>query len=249
MTPIRKVGIIGTGQMGSGIAHVVALSGYEVLLSDLSKERVDKGLEAIGKNLSRQIASGKITEEEGKQALARISYAESYQDLADADLVIEAATEDETVKRKIFVALCPFLKADAIVATNTSSISITRLAAATDRPERFIGLHFMNPVPVMELVEMIRGIATEDVTFVRAREFVETLGKTTAVSEDFPAFIVNRVLLPMINEAVYTLYEGVGSVDAIDTAMQARRPSSHGPAPACRFHRAGHLPVDHAGAL
>ena len=220
MTPIRKVGIIGTGQMGSGIAHVVALSGYEVLLSDLSKERVDKGLEAIGKNLSRQIASGKITEEESKQALARISYAESYQDLADADLVIEAATEDETVKRKIFVALCPFLKADAIVATNTSSISITRLAAATDRPERFIGLHFMNPVPVMELVEMIRGIATEDVTFVRAREFVETLGKTTAVSEDFPAFMVNRVLLPMINEAVYTLYEGVGSVDAIDTAIR-----------------------------
>ena len=220
MTPIRKVGIIGTGQMGSGIAHVVALSGYDVLLSDLSKERVDKGLEAIGKNLSRQIASGKITEEESKQALARISYAESYQDLADADLVIEAATEDETVKRKIFVALCPFLKADAIVATNTSSISITRLAAATDRPERFIGLHFMNPVPVMELVEMIRGIATEDVTFVRAREFVETLGKTTAVSEDFPAFMVNRVLLPMINEAVYTLYEGVGSVDAIDTAIR-----------------------------
>jgi 3-hydroxybutyryl-CoA dehydrogenase len=220
MTPIRKVGIIGTGQMGSGIAHVVALSGYGVLLSDLSKERVDKGLEAIGKNLSRQIASGKITEEESKQALARISYAESYQDLADADLVIEAATEDETVKRKIFVALCPFLKADAIVATNTSSISITRLAAATDRPERFIGLHFMNPVPVMELVEMIRGIATEDVTFVRAREFVETLGKTTAVSEDFPAFMVNRVLLPMINEAVYTLYEGVGSVDAIDTAIR-----------------------------
>src|SRR6186713_444521 len=220
MTPIRKVGIIGTGQMGSGIAHVVALSGYEVLLSDLSKERVDKGLEAIGKNLSRQIASGKITEEESKQALARISYAESYQDLADADLVIEAATEDETVKRKIFVALCPFLKPEAIVATNTSSISITRLAASTDRPERFIGLHFMNPAPVMQLVEVIRGIATEDETFNAAIELVKHVGKTPAHAEDFPAFIVNRILLPMINEAVYTLYEGVGSVETIDTAMK-----------------------------
>jgi 3-hydroxybutyryl-CoA dehydrogenase len=220
MTPIRKVGIIGTGQMGSGIAHVVALSGYEVILNDLSKEKVDKGLEAIDKNLARQVASGKITEEDRKQTLGRISYAETFQGLADADLVIEAATEDETVKRKIFVALCPFLKADAVIATNTSSISITRLAAATDRPEHFIGLHFMNPVPVMELVEMIRGIATEDVTFARAKEFVESLGKTTAVSEDFPAFMVNRVLLPMINEAVYTLYEGVGSVDGIDTAMR-----------------------------
>src|SRR6187455_2547080 len=220
MTPIRKVGIIGTGQMGSGIAHVVALSGYDVLLSDLSKERVDKGLEAIGKNLSRQIASGKITEEESKQALARISYAESYQDLADADLVIEAATEDETVKRKIFVALCPFLKPEAIVATNTSSISITRLAAATDRPERFIGIHFMNPVPLMELVELIRGIATDDATFEASKAFVTKLGKTIAVSEDFPAFIVNRILLPMINEAIYTLYEGVGNVESIDTAMR-----------------------------
>jgi 3-hydroxybutyryl-CoA dehydrogenase len=220
MTPIRKIGIIGSGQMGNGIAHVIALSGYEVVLNDLTKEKVDKALELIDRNLTRQVASGKITEEERKQALSRISYAETFQGLSDVDLVIEAATEDETVKRKIFVALCPFLKPDAIVATNTSSISITRLAASTDRPERFIGLHFMNPVPVMELVEMIRGIATEDVTFARAKEFVETLGKTTAVSEDFPAFMVNRVLLPMINEAVYTLYEGVGSVDAIDTAMR-----------------------------
>jgi 3-hydroxybutyryl-CoA dehydrogenase len=220
MTPIRKIGIIGSGQMGNGIAHVIALAGYEVILNDLTKEKVDKALEIIDKNLTRQVASGKITEEDRKRALSRISHAENYQGLSDADLVIEAATEDETVKRKIFVALCPFLKPDAIVATNTSSISITRLAAATDRPERFIGLHFMNPVPVMELVEMIRGIATEDVTFARARDFVETLGKTTAVSEDFPAFMVNRVLLPMINEAVYTLYEGVGSVDAIDTAMR-----------------------------
>ena len=220
MTPIRKVGIIGTGQMGNGIAHVVALSGYEVILNDLSKEKVDKGLETIDNNMTRQVASGKITEEDRKQTLGRINYAETFEGFADADLVIEAATEDETVKRKIFVALCPFLKADAVIATNTSSISITRLAAATDRPEHFIGLHFMNPVPVMELVEMIRGIATEDVTFARGREFVESLGKTIAVSEDFPAFMVNRVLLPMINEAVYTLYEGVGSVDAIDTAIR-----------------------------
>jgi 3-hydroxybutyryl-CoA dehydrogenase len=220
MAPIRKIGIVGAGQMGSGIAHVVALAGYDVAINDLAKERFDAALNMIDKNMARQIASGKINEEERKQALARITFAETFQDFADADLVIEAATEDETVKRKIFVALSPYLKADAIVGTNTSSISITRLAATTDRPERFIGLHFMNPAPVMELVEMIRGIATEDVTFSRAKEFVETLGKTTAVSEDFPAFMVNRILLPMINEAVYTLYEGVGSVDAIDTAMR-----------------------------
>ena len=220
MTPIRKIGIIGSGQMGNGIAHVIALSGYDVVLNDLTKEKVDKALETIDKNLTRQVASGKITDEDRKQALSRIRYAESYRGLSDADVVIEAATEDETVKRKIFVALCPYLKPEAIIATNTSSISITRLAAATDRPERFIGLHFMNPAPVMQLVEVIRGIATEDATFARAKEFVETLGKTTAVSEDFPAFMVNRVLLPMINEAVYTLYEGVGSVDAIDTAMR-----------------------------
>jgi 3-hydroxybutyryl-CoA dehydrogenase len=220
MEPIRKIGIVGAGQMGSGIAHVVALSGYDVSVNDLVKERYDTAIANIDKNLSRQIASGKINEEDRDRALSRITFAETFADFADADLVIEAATEEETVKRKIFVALCPFLKPDAIVATNTSSISITRLAAATDRPERFIGLHFMNPAPVMELVEMIRGIATEDVTFGRAREFVETLGKTTAVSEDFPAFMVNRILLPMINEAVYTLYEGVGSVDAIDTAMR-----------------------------
>ena len=218
--PIRKIGIIGAGQMGSGIAHVVALSGYNVALHDIAKDRVDAALATIDKNLTRQVASGKITEEDKNKALSRISYAGSLQDFADPDLVIEAATEDETVKRKIFVALCPFLKPEAIIGTNTSSISITRLAAATDRPERFIGLHFMNPAPVMELVEMIRGIATEDATFARTKEFVETLHKTVAVSEDFPAFMVNRILLPMINEAVYTLYEGVGSVDAIDTAMR-----------------------------
>ena len=220
VNPVRKVGIIGAGQMGSGIAHVVALHGYDVSLHDVAKERVEAAIGLIDKNLTRQVASGKISEDEKQKALARISYAESMAGFGDADLVIEAATEDETVKRKIFVALCPYLKSDAIVSTNTSSISITRLAAATDRPERFIGLHFMNPAPVMELVEMIRGIATEDVTFGRTKEFVETLGKTVAVSEDFPAFMVNRILLPMINEAVYTLYEGVGSVDAIDTAMR-----------------------------
>ncbi len=218
--PIRKIGIIGAGQMGSGIAHVVALSGYDVVMNDLAKERVEAAFAAINNNMSRQVASGKISEEDRQKALARISVTDSFAGFADADLVIEAAIEEETVKRKIFVALCPFLKPDAIVATNTSSISITRLAASTDRPERFIGLHFMNPAPVMELVEMIRGIATEDVTFGRARDFIESLGKTTAVSEDFPAFMVNRILLPMINEAVYTLYEGVGSVDAIDTAMR-----------------------------
>jgi len=217
---IHKVGVVGAGQMGSGIAHVVALGGYDVAINDIAKERFDAALQNIEKNMSRQVASGKITEEDRDKALGRLSFAETFQDFADADLVVEAATEDETVKRKIFVALCPFLKPDAIIATNTSSISITRLAATTDRPERFIGMHFMNPVPVMELVEMIRGIATDDVTFQRAKDFVETLHKTTAVSEDFPAFMVNRILLPMINEAVYTLYEGVGSVDAIDTAMR-----------------------------
>lgn len=220
MAPIRKIGIVGAGQMGSGIAHVVALSGYDVAINDIAKERFDAALQAIDKNMSRQIASSKINEEDRKAALARITFAESMQDFADADLVIEAATEDETVKRKIFVALCPFLKSDAIVGTNTSSISITRLGASTDPPEHFIGLHFMNPAPVMELVEMIRGIATDDETFSRAKAFVESLGKIIAVSEDFPAFMVNRILLPMINEAVYTLYEGVGSVDAIDTAMR-----------------------------
>jgi 3-hydroxybutyryl-CoA dehydrogenase len=218
--PIRKIGIVGAGQMGSGIAHVVALGGYDVVINDLAKEQFDAAIERIGNNLSRQVASGKITADDREKTLARITFTETFEGLGDVDLVVEAATEDETTKRKIFVALCPFIKPDAIVATNTSSISITRLGATTDRPERFIGLHFMNPVPVMELVEMIRGIATDDVTFARTREFVETLGKTVAVSEDFPAFMVNRILLPMINEAVYTLYEGVGSVDAIDTAMR-----------------------------
>ncbi len=212
--------------MGNGIAHVIALAGYDVKLNDISKDRVDSALATIEGNLTRQVSSGKIAEELRLKTLKHISYAADYDGLSDCDLVIEAAIEDEAIKRKIFSELCPSLKADAIIASNTSSISITRLAASTDRPERFIGMHFMNPVPIMELVEMIRGIATEDKTFTIAREFVKDLGKTIAVSEDFPAFMVNRILLPMINEAVYTLYEGVGSVDAIDTALRlgARHP-------------------------
>jgi 3-hydroxybutyryl-CoA dehydrogenase len=219
-SPVRKVGIIGAGQMGNGIAHVVSLAGYDVALNDLKKEAVDKALATIQKNMARQAARGVIKDADMQAALKRISFAPSFETLADCDLVIEAATEEEAVKRKIFVDLCPKLKKGAMVASNTSSISITRLASTTDRPERFIGMHFMNPVPLMQLVELIRGIATEDETFGRAREFVESLGKTIAVSEDFPAFIVNRILLPMINEAVYTLYEGVGTVEAIDKAMK-----------------------------
>jgi len=217
---ISRVGIIGAGQMGSGIAHVVALSGYTVALNDLKKEAFDRGLEAVDKNLARQIAKGAINESDRDKALERISYAPTLEAFGDCDLVIEAATEDESLKHKIFAALCPHLKPTAMLASNTSSISITRLAATTDRPEDFIGMHFMNPVPLMELVELIRGIATEDETFATARAFVESLGKTTAVAEDFPAFIVNRILVPMINEAIYTLYEGVGTVDAIDTGMK-----------------------------
>jgi 3-hydroxybutyryl-CoA dehydrogenase len=217
---ISRVGIIGAGQMGSGIAHVVALSGYTVALNDLKKEAFDRGLEAVDKNLARQIAKGAINESDRDKALERISYAPTLEAFGDCDLVIEAATEDESLKHKIFAALCPHLKPTAMLASNTSSISITRLAATTDRPEDFIGMHFINPVPLMELVELIRGIATEDETFATARAFVESLGKTTAVAEDFPAFIVNRILLPMINEAVYTLYEGVGTVEAIDKAMK-----------------------------
>ena len=212
--------MIGAGQMGNGISHVVSLGGYDVVLHDLNRDRAEAALATINGNMARQIARGKITEDDRRMALSRIRIADSQEEMGDADLVIEAATEDEDVKRRIFVALCPHLKPEAVLATNTSSISITRLAASTDRPERFIGMHFMNPVPLMELVEMIRGIATEDVTFQAAREFAASLGKTVAVSEDFPAFMVNRILLPMINEAVYTLYEGVGSVEAIDTAMR-----------------------------
>ena len=217
---IKRIGIIGAGQMGSGIAHVIAVAGYTVLLNDLEKARVDKGMAAIEKNMARQVGKGLLKEADMRGALGRISYAATYKDFGDCDLVIEAAVEDESVKRKIFAELCPNLKAGALVASNTSSISITRLAASTDRPELFIGMHFMNPVPLMQLVELIRGIATDDVTFTTAKVFAASLGKTIAVSEDFPAFIVNRILLPMINEAVYTLYEGVGTVEAIDKALK-----------------------------
>ena len=217
---IRKLGVVGAGQMGSGIAHVCALAGVSVVLNDISPPKLKEALATINGNMARQVARQRITEEDKQTALKRISTAETYDGLSDCDLVIEAATEKEDVKRKIFSELCPSLKPEAIVATNTSSISITRLASSTDRPERFIGIHFMNPVPVMELVELIRGIATGDTTFDACREFVKKLHKTIAVAEDFPAFIVNRILLPMINEAIYTLYEGVGNVEAIDTAMK-----------------------------
>jgi 3-hydroxybutyryl-CoA dehydrogenase len=217
---IRKVGVIGAGQMGNGIAHVCALSGLHVMLNDIVAVRISEGLASISGNLARQVSRQRITDEEREAAMSRISPAKTLSDLGDCDLVIEAATEKEEVKRKIFTALCPSLKPEAIVGTNTSSISITRLAAATDRPERFIGIHFMNPVPLMELVEVIRGIATDDGTFETTKQFIAKLGKQIAVSEDFPAFIVNRILLPMINEAIYTLYEGVGNVEAIDTAMR-----------------------------
>jgi 3-hydroxybutyryl-CoA dehydrogenase len=219
-TTIRNLGVIGAGQMGSGIAHVCALAGYSVLLNDVSPERIRAGLATINGNMARQVSKQVISENDRKAALARIEAAESLDALGQCDLVIETATEKEEVKRKIFNTLCANLKPDAIIGTNTSSISITRLAAATDRPEKFIGIHFMNPVPLMELVEVIRGIATDDATYETTRAFVGSLGKTIAVAEDFPAFIVNRILLPMINEAIYTLYEGVGTVESIDTAMR-----------------------------
>jgi len=220
MAAMKKIGVVGSGQMGSGIAHVCALAGYDVHLHDVSEEKVNAGLATIDGNLARQVGSGRISEDERRAAMGRIHAALTLDAFADADMVIESVTENEAIKRKIYAELCPALRADAIVASNTSSISITRLAAATDRPEKFIGLHFMNPVPVMELVELVRGIATDDATFETVREFAEKVGKRTAVAEDFPAFIVNRILLPMINEAIYVLYEGVGTVDAIDTAMK-----------------------------
>jgi 3-hydroxybutyryl-CoA dehydrogenase len=217
---IKTVAIIGSGQMGCGIAQTAALAGFDVLLNDISAERVENGIAAISGNMARAVSSGKLTEDARAAALPRIRSAAALEDLAASDLVIEAATEDEATKRKIYAAVCPVLKPEAILATNTSSISITRLASSTDRPERFIGIHFMNPVPIMKLVELVRGIATDAPTFEAAKEFAHKLDKTVTVAEDFPAFIVNRILLPMINEAIYTLYEGVGSVDAIDTAMK-----------------------------
>ncbi|WP_407523524.1 3-hydroxybutyryl-CoA dehydrogenase [Methylobacterium oryzisoli] len=217
---IKTIGIIGAGQMGSGIAHVCAVAGLDVRLNDRDADRLKNGLATVNGNLQRQVAKGTLSEDARRAAIAHIVPVESFDDFGPCDLVIEAATEDEAIKRDIFAALCPSLRPETMVATNTSSISITRLASSTDRPERFIGIHFMNPVPVMQLVELIRGIATEDPTYESARAFVSRLGKTVTVSEDFPAFIVNRILLPMINEAIYTLYEGVGSVDSIDTAMR-----------------------------
>ena len=217
---IQSVGVIGAGQMGNGIAHVCALAGYSVMLNDVSGDRIKAGMATINGNMAKQVAKKTITEDARKNALALIKPAEKFDAMAGCDIVIESAAEKEDIKRKIFSDLCASLKPEAIIASNTSSISITRLATSTDRPERFIGIHFMNPVPLMELVEVIRGIATDDATFETSKAFVSKLGKIIAVSEDFPAFIVNRILLPMINEAIYTLYEGVGNVVAIDTAMR-----------------------------
>jgi 3-hydroxybutyryl-CoA dehydrogenase len=217
---IKKVGVIGAGQMGTGIAHVCAVAGLGVVIQDLSIDQLDKSLDSIDRTLERQVAKNKLSADERDSAMARIHTTHELSDFGDCDLVIEAATEQEETKRAIFKALTPHLRPDALLATNTSSISITRLASATDRPEHFIGMHFMNPAPVMQLVELIRGIATDDATYDAIRVLTEdTLGKTVAVSEDYPAFIVNRILMPMINEAIYTLYEGVGSVEAIDIAM------------------------------
>jgi 3-hydroxybutyryl-CoA dehydrogenase len=217
---IERVGVIGAGQMGMGIAHVLSLAGMDVVLEDIDAQALAKARDTIEKNMHRQAGRGLIKDDVIAPALARIHVSQSIDDMKDRELVIEAATEDENTKRKIFADLCPRLSKTAMLASNTSSISITRLAAATDRPEHFIGIHFMNPVPMMQLVEVIRGIATDDATFQAALEVVRKVGKTAAYAEDFPAFIVNRILLPMINEAVYTLYEGVGNVEAIDTAMK-----------------------------
>ncbi|MFO7482476.1 MAG: 3-hydroxyacyl-CoA dehydrogenase NAD-binding domain-containing protein, partial [Oceanibaculum nanhaiense] len=220
MGDMKIIGIIGAGQMGSGIAQICATAGYDVKLSDLEQTRLDAAVEKIDQNLKRMVARDKIDAATAEAAMKRIATGTDYAIFGDCDIVIEAATENEEIKRSIFRTLVPALKPDAIIASNTSSISITRLAATTDRPEKFIGMHFMNPVPVMQLVELIRGIATGEQTFEIVRKLALDLDKTVAVSEDFPAFIVNRILLPMINEAVYTLYEGVGSVEAIDTALK-----------------------------
>ncbi|MDH5529379.1 MAG: 3-hydroxybutyryl-CoA dehydrogenase [Paracoccaceae bacterium] len=217
---IRSVGIVGAGQMGNGIAHVFALAGFDVLLTDISEDALKAAVELVGHHLERQVVREKITAEAKKAALARIKTTMTLTDLGQTDLIIEAATERETVKQKIFDELLPHLKPTTILTSNTSSISITRLASRTDRPEKFMGFHFMNPVPVMQLVELIRGIATDEPTYKTLLGVVEKLGKTAASAEDFPAFIVNRILMPMINEAVYTLYEGVGSVKSIDESLK-----------------------------
>ncbi len=217
---IQTIGIVGAGQMGNGIAHVMSLAGYEVLLNDISEEALDNAMEVMRGNMERQAGRGKITEQEMKDALARIRTTATLTDLGPSDLIIEAATEREKIKDQIFDALLPHLKPETILTSNTSSISITRLASRTDRPEKFMGFHFMNPVPVMQLVELIRGIATDEETFKACQDVVNRLNKTSASAEDFPGFIVNRILMPMINEAVYTLYEGVGSVKSIDSSMK-----------------------------
>ncbi len=217
---IGTVGVIGAGQMGAGIAEVTALAGMRVRLNDLGADQLTRAVDGIEKHLSRQVSRGRISEDDKSAALGRVSTATELDSLSDCDVVIEAAIEDESIKRDLFQRLCPLVKAETLFCTNTSSISVTRLASVTDRPERFMGLHFMNPVPAMQLVELIRGIATDEKAFSMIRDFAERLGKTPVAAEDFPAFIVNRILLPMINEAVYTLYEGVGSVGAIDTAMK-----------------------------
>jgi 3-hydroxybutyryl-CoA dehydrogenase len=217
---IERIGVIGAGQMGNGIAHVLALSGFDVVMEDVNPEALGKAMSSIERNMHRQAARGLISNEAVLPALSRIRTAQTLDDMKDRDLVIEAATEDEAVKKKIFQELCPRIGPQTLIASNTSSISITRLASVTDRPEHFIGLHFMNPVPMMQLVEVIRGIATDDPTFQAALDVVKRVGKVAAYAEDFPAFIVNRILQPMINEAVYTLYEGVGNVEAIDTSMR-----------------------------
>ncbi len=217
---IETVGVVGAGQMGNGIAHVFAVSGYNVVMSDLEQSRIDAAMETIDGNLERQLRKELITEEESKAARARIKGTTDMADFSNCDLVIEAAAEIEALKKDIFKKLVEVVPERAILASNTSSISITRLATVTDRPERFMGIHFMNPVPVMRLVELIRGIATDEPTYDTMRAVVASLGKEAASAEDFPAFIVNRVLVPMINEAVYTLYEGVGTVESIDKAMK-----------------------------
>ncbi len=217
---IKCIGIIGAGQMGNGIAHVFAVAGYDVRLSDISDERLEQALESIGANLDRQIEHEKISSDDKAAALARITMGTGLELFGDCDLVIESVVENEEVKRGVLKQLCPLLKPEAIICSNTSSISITRLASVTDRPGRFMGMHFMNPVPVMQLVELIRGIATDEDTFKAIKALVVVLGKTPASAEDFPAFMVNRILMPMINEAIYTLYEGVGSVKSIDTALR-----------------------------
>jgi len=245
---IKRIGVIGAGQMGSGIAHVCALKGYDIQLADVDQAHLDKGIDNIGRNMDRQISRGMIRPEDKDAALKRIVPVIDYKAFAECDLVVEAATENEAIKREIFKKVCVDLPPNVLLATNTSSISVTRLASVTDRPGKFMGMHFMNPVPLMGLVELIRGIATEEETFRTVREVVVRLDKKPVNAEDFPAFIVNRILLPMINEAVYALYEGVGNVEAIDTGMKLGANHPMGPLETRRLHRPRYLPVGDAGA-